>query len=124
MAEFRERLHALRKARKLTQKQVASRLDRPQAWISNRETGAVTTSTEEAIEILRAMGYAADLVVVDGAQPQLLELVARSGPDEATLALRLLEVLPQLSKERRDMLKEIIDTAVKAAADRKAGAAS
>lgn len=106
-------MRAWREALGLKQKQVASRLGRPQAWISNRETGKVDLTVDDAIEILRAMGYAADLVVVDGARPQLLRLVASVEPSEAAVALLLLDTLPRMRSEQRDMLIQMIEAAAR-----------
>jgi transcriptional regulator with XRE-family HTH domain len=112
MPTFRERLRQLREARKISQKRLAARLDRPQPWISNRELGKVEISVDEAIEILRAIGYAAEMVVVEGGQDQLLKLAAQADPAQATLALQLLEVLPRLDEGQRRMLTAMIHGAL------------
>ena len=108
---FGERLRTWRKARKLSQQQVADRLDHPQAWISNRERGHVVTSVDEAREILAAMGYAGDFVVVEGEHGALLRLLAAASPAEGALALKLLEALPRMNEGQRAMLTAMIQAA-------------
>jgi len=60
---FRKRLIAARKAAGLTQTQVATRLSRPQSFVSKYERGERRLDLVEFVEVAKAIGINAALMV-------------------------------------------------------------
>lgn len=113
------RLRALRKGLEPepSQEDIAAKLGEGQMWISRRERGVPEPSADEAILIAEALGYAAELVIVDREQRELLAGLGRAGPAETALALRLLAVLPYFDETARTVLEGLLRIAEQKAAE-------
>lgn len=121
MSRIGERLRRVREARGISQDALGRQLGRNQRWISQRETGQVRTSVEEAEAIAAALGYSADLAIAPaGSMDRLLDAAAEASPEDIERAADLLEALPRVSPTVRQMVLGMLASAHASA--REAGA--
>lgn len=99
------RLRDLRVAAGVSQDALGRRLGHNQRWISQRERGVVSTSVEEAIAIVQALGHEGVFVVLPrGAGLDL----SRLGPEETELVAQLSAALPLLSGPERGLIRGML----------------
>jgi transcriptional regulator with XRE-family HTH domain len=120
MKPIGQRLRELREAHGPSQEGLGDKLSRNQRWVSERERGVVGTTVEEAAEITATLGFAGEFVILPPEYRHLLGAIAEADPQAAALGLRLVEALPHLDENVRDMLVSIIESAERSAASKKA----
>lgn len=105
------RLQALREAiePEPSQAAIAARIGEGQMWLSRRERGKPEPTVDEALLIAEALGYAAELVIVERKQRQLLAGLGQLSPQDASLVLRLMAVLPGFDNLARRVLLGLIE---------------
>lgn len=108
--ELREALPGTREEK--SQELIATRAGRPgragQVWLSRIESRQ-EPSVEEAILIIDALGpWAADFVIVPRERRALVKAIGSATPADAGLALRLLEILPDLDEGGRRLIESML----------------
>jgi transcriptional regulator with XRE-family HTH domain len=96
---------------RVSQETLGVRLGRNQRWVSQRERGEVGCTVDEAIEMLRGLGFSAQLVVLPGAQSALLEALGELAPEASVTAVRLARVWDSMDDSMREMLEHAIGLA-------------
>lgn len=117
-----QRLRELREGHpeRVSQETLGKRLGRNQRWISERERESVTTTVEEALEIIRGLGFAAELVVLPAEHAPLLAALAHLDPAASSVAARLAEAWPHVPEPVRRVIRAVVDQAEEAAREERA----
>lgn len=108
MTTFGEELKRLRKARKITQRGLADRINVDFSYISKMENGKLVHSPSENIirQIADVLGTNADeLIVLANKVPKKLQ----ENIVNDTLVVDFLRVAPKMNPQHRDALRGIID---------------
>jgi transcriptional regulator with XRE-family HTH domain len=108
-----ERLRKIREEvrPKVSQETLGKRLGRNQRWVSQRESGEVGCTVDEAVEMLDGLGFAAEIVVVPKDQKELIKQIASARPAGAAAAIRLARVWDSLEPGVRDLLEAAMSQA-------------
>jgi transcriptional regulator with XRE-family HTH domain len=95
-----QRLKELRKSLdpEPSQDDIAERVGEIQMWVSRRERGKPEPTVDDAIRIAEALGYAADFLIVDRKQGELLSRLGAASPPATAYALRVLDLFPELNE--------------------------
>lgn len=114
-----ERLRELRKSLKPVPSQgaIAERLGEGQMWISRRERGDPEPTVDEAIVIVEALGYAAEFLIANREQGELLSALGPLPPDQLSLVLRLIRILPHLDERGMRYVTGLLQVAEDQAAE-------